>query len=528
MIRFPLVLITLVTLSAGAAARSAAPEPVGRRFIVEETTIAQVHAAFRSGALTCRGLVDTYLARIDKFDAHGPSLNAISSINPQARAEAARLDQRFAEEGLTGPLHCVPVIVKENIETQGWETTAGSMALRGLIPARDATAITRLKEAGALILAKSNMADLALSALQTSNLIHGRTKNPYDLDRVAAGSSGGTATAIAANFGLVGLGTDTGSSVRGPAAHASLVGIRPTMGLTSRQGLIPLNRLSDVIGPMARTVEDAAAVLEVLMGFDADDPATEVIRSWTERPSVLTAMGDSLEGLRLGVLRQAYQGGGLKVDPQVARVFARTLNDLESLGATVVDTVTIPHVPSSPLAELCQGLKYDLNEYLAAQGPLAPVRSLSAIISSGKFDPVIREELLAMEAADTHGPGSAACEASTKYRAAVAAALSSEMERLQLDALVYPTWSQLPQRTSNVNVAGAGQTLRFATASGNPALTVPMGFTQEGLPLGLSVLGRKWSEAGLVRVAYAYQQATGHRRPPVLAPPIACLCPEIR
>jgi Asp-tRNA(Asn)/Glu-tRNA(Gln) amidotransferase A subunit family amidase len=275
-------------------------------------------------------------------------------------------------------------------------------------------------------------------------------------------------------------------------------------------------------------VEDAAAVLDVLMGFDADDPATDAISAWTERPSVLTAIGDDLEGLRIGVLRQAYQGGGLKVDPQIARIFARTLNDLESLGAVVVDTVTISHVQSSPLAEQCQGLKYDLNAYLAAQGRLAPVRTLAAIINSGKFDPVIGDDLRAMEAADTQGPGSAACEANARYREAVAAALSAAMDRLQLDVLVYPTWSQLPQRTSRVNVAEAGQSLRFATASGNPAMTVPMGFTQEGLPVGLSVLGRKWSEAGLVRVAYRYQQATRHRRPPVLAPPIACLCPEIR
>jgi Asp-tRNA(Asn)/Glu-tRNA(Gln) amidotransferase A subunit family amidase len=279
---------------------------------------------------------------------------------------------------------------------------------------------------------------------------------------------------------------------------------------------------------MARTTEDAAAVLEVLVGFDPNDPATEPIRDWPVKPSVLGAMGDGLEGVRIGVLRQAYQGDRLRLDPQVARIFARALTDFGSLGATVVDSVSIGKVDNAPLAELCQGLKYDLNEYLARKGDRVPVHNVAAILTSGKFDPTIGDDLRAMQATDSQGPGSAACVAGTRYREAVAAALSAEMDRLQLDVLVYPTWSQIPQLTSHINAAEAGQSLRFATASGNPAITLPMGFTQEGLPVGFSLLGRKWTEAGLVRVAYAYEQATRHRRPPVLAPPIPCLCPEIR
>jgi Asp-tRNA(Asn)/Glu-tRNA(Gln) amidotransferase A subunit family amidase len=518
----PVIRLTFVVLLVLSLGTSAGPEAASgeRRFPIEEVTIAQVHSALRSGGLTCRALVGAYLARIAKYDVEGPALNAIASVNTDALAEADRLDRLFAEGGLVGPLHCVPVITKDNIETKDWETTAGSLALKGFVPGRDATAIVRLKAAGAIILAKANMADLALNALTTVNRIHGRTKNPYALDRVPAGSSGGTAVALAANFGLVGLGTDTGSSVRGPAAHASIVGIRPTMGLTSRAGVIPLDVLSDVIGPMARTVEDAAAVLDVLVGWDPDDPSTDAVRQLPSAPRALARLDHGLPGVRLGVLRQAYQGGPLKIDAQITKLFSRVLADLKSLGAEVVDSVSIEHVAAAPKAEQCRGLKYDLNEYLARQGSRAPVRSLAEIIFSGRFDPTIEDDLRVMEASAQNGPGSDSCAANVAYRAAVAAAVTAAMDRHRLDVLIYPTWSQPPQFTYQVNSQEAGQTLRFATAAGFPAITVPMGFTAEVLPAGVSFLGRAWSEAELLRVANAYERATRHRRPPVLAPPI--------
>ncbi|NQW02961.1 MAG: amidase [Acidobacteria bacterium] len=489
-------------------------------FSVEEATIAQVHSAFKNGDLTCHTLVERYLSRIAAFDQDGPHLNAIASINPDAVEEADRLDRLFAEEGLSGPLHCVPVIVKDNIETLGWETTGGSLALKGFIPGRDATAITRLKAAGALILAKASMSDLALNALTTVNRIQGRTKNPYELDRVPAGSSGGVAVAISANFGLVGLGTDTGNSVRGPASHASIVGVRPTMGLTSRTGVIPLDLLSDVTGPMARTIADAAAVLDALAGWDPSDPATEAFRQLSNPPHVRSNLGDVPTGMRVGVLRQAYQGGPLKVDSQVARVFARAIADLKSLGVDVADSVSLENVKPSPIAERCQGLKYDLNDYLKSQGDLVPVHSLAEILASGRYDPSVDEDMRARQQAASEGPGSKACEANAAYREAVAGALSAAMDRQQLDVLIYPTWSQLPQFINHIDVQEAGQSLRFSSSAGFPALTVPMGFSTEELPLGLSLLGRAWSEPLLMRLSYAYEQATRHRRPPVLAPPI--------
>jgi len=505
------VLLSTTALSARSVARGA--------FAVDETTIAAVHAAFASGDLTCRALVDTYLARIAKYDQHGPTLNAIASVNPLARDEADRLDRLYAEHGLSGPLHCVPIILKDNIETEGWETNGGSLALKGFVPDRDATAVQRLKAAGAIILAKSNMSDLALNALTTVNRIHGRTKNPYALDRVPAGSSGGTAVAIAANFGLVGLGTDTGNSVRGPAAHTSIVGLRPTMGLTSRTGTIPLDRLSDVIGPMTRTVEDAAAVLMVLTGFDPEDPATAAVR---DAPGLgMPANFDApVAGMRVGVLRQAYEGDRLRINSEIAKTFRQALDDLAALGVVVVEDVTVDAVPPVPGAEECGGLKYDLNEFLESQGDRVPLRSLSQIIASGKFDPSIEEDLRVMDEGKHEGPGSRACEASAEYRLAMATALSAAMDRQQLDALVYPTWSQPPQYMFSYDTEGAGQTLRFATASGFPAITVPMGYTEKVLPAGLSILGRAWTESQLLRIANAYERATHHRHPPALTPPL--------
>lgn len=498
-----------------------AAQPVAHpEFVVEEATIAQVHAAMHAGVLTCRHLVDHYLERIAAYDRRGPALNALVAINPDAAREADRLDARFADGGFAGPLHCVPVVVKDNIGTAGLQTAAGSLSLKGFMPERDATAVTKLKAAGAIILAKTNMAEFGLNPLTTINSLQGATKNPYALDRVPAGSSGGTAVSVAANFALVGLGTDTGSSVRGPAAHNSIVGLRPTMGLTSRAGMIPLNYLSDVIGPMARTVEDAAAVLEVLAGWDPDDPVTEAVRG-AETPAYLDALVlDPLAGVRLGVLRQAYQGGALRIDAEIAKVFTRALKDLESLGAVVVDPVLVEQVRPVPGAESCRGLKYDLNEYLAKQGARVPVHNLAEIISSGRFHRSIEEELVDAQDSIQEGPGSRSCRANDAYRSAFAAAVTTAMDRNRVDALIYPTWSQPPQLATSVSPQQAGQALMFATASGFPAVTVPMGFTREVLPSGLSFLGRAWSEASLLRLAYAYEQATRHRRPSVLTPPI--------
>ncbi len=268
-----LSLVLAAALVAGVGAQ--APPP----FSVVEASIADVHAAMRDGRLTCRALVEAYLARIAAYDRNGPALNAIVQVNPQALDEAERLDARFRSGGFVGPLHCVPTIVKDNFETVGLQSANGSLALEGFVSHRDAFQVRRLKDAGGLVLAKSNMAEWAFTPYETvSSILPGYTKNPYALDRVTAGSSGGTAAAVAASFGLVGLGSDTGNSIRGPSSHQALVGIRSTMGLTSRTGVMPLNLLADIAGPMARTVADAVAVFQVIVGDDPDDPITAAAR----------------------------------------------------------------------------------------------------------------------------------------------------------------------------------------------------------------------------------------------------------
>src|SRR4051812_8393585 len=252
-----------------------AQAPTPAPFRVEETTIADIHAAMRAGTLSCQALVEQYLRRIEAYDKNGPALNAIVVVNPAALRVADSLDARFRRGGITGPLHCIPVIVKDNFETVDLPTTAGSLSLQGFVSNKDAFQVRRLREAGAIVLAKSNMAEFAFSPYETVNsILPGYTKNPYALDRVTAGSSGGTAAAVAASLGEVGLGTDTGNSIRGPSSHQALVGIRSTMGLTSGGGVAPLNMAADIAGPMARTVSDAAAVLQVVAGEDPADSVT--------------------------------------------------------------------------------------------------------------------------------------------------------------------------------------------------------------------------------------------------------------
>ncbi len=236
-------------------------------FQIEETTIVSIHAALTSGQLTCRGLVEQYLRRIEAYDKNGPALNAIVQINPDALKEAEDLDRRFKASGRVGPLHCIPAIVKDNFETIGLQSAAGSLALKGFVSQKDAFQVKKIREAGAIVLAKSNMAEWAFTPYETvSSILPGYTKNPYALDRVTAGSSGGTAAAVAANMGAIGLGSDTGNSIRGPSSHQALVGIRSTMGLTSRGGVVPLSVLADIAGPMTRTVTDAVAVFQVIVG----------------------------------------------------------------------------------------------------------------------------------------------------------------------------------------------------------------------------------------------------------------------
>src|ERR1043165_4650505 len=299
---------------------------------LHSTPIAGIHAAFKAKTLTCRQLVQRYLNRIDSVDKKGPAYNAIILTNPKALEVADSLDKRYAREGLTGPLHCVPMIVKDNFETNDLQTTAGSLALRGWVPKRDATQVAKIRAAGAIVLAKSNMAEWAFTPYETvSSILPGYTKNPYALDRVTAGSSGGTAAAVASNEGESGLGSDTGNSIRGPSAHNALVGIRSTMGLTSRAGVIPLSAAADIAGPMARTGADAVEIFNVVVGSDPADSVTAPADSKREPDYRKFLITDGLKGARIGILHQAYETP--TTDSEVVTVFTKALDDMRKAGA---------------------------------------------------------------------------------------------------------------------------------------------------------------------------------------------------
>jgi Asp-tRNA(Asn)/Glu-tRNA(Gln) amidotransferase A subunit family amidase len=515
----------------GQRAASRLPPPA---FRIEEATIAGVHAAMKAHQLTCRTLVERYLRRIEAYDKAGPAINAIVVVNPDALAAADELDRRFARESLTGPLHCVPTIVKDNFETIGLQSADGSLSLKGFVSNRDAFLVRRMKEAGAIVLAKSNMAEFAFSPYETvSSILPGYTKNPYALDRVTAGSSGGTAAAVAANFGLVGLGSDTGNSIRGPSSHQSLVGIRSTMGLTSRTGVAPLNLLADVAGPITRTVEDAVAVLQVIAGEDSDDPVTAASRGHVAEHYAASLVRDGLKGARIGVLRQAYERDS--TDPEIVAVFTRALDDLRRAGATIVDPAAVDQVRRMGGGGSCGGFRYDINRYLAAQGDRVPVHSLEEIIKSGRFHPSVQTRLESAQrsapatpapggaAADgsVEGPDSPACRADVAYRDNVRAAVVKTMDTLQLDAFVYPTWSNPPRLIGDLNTPAGDNSQFYSPTTGFPAINVPMGFTRAGtLPAGMTIFGRAWSEPTLIELAYAYEQATHHRRPPQTTLPL--------
>jgi len=491
-------------------------------FEVEEATIAQVHDAMRERRLTCRKLVESYIQRINAYDKNGPAINSIVTINPDAIKDAEELDRRFAQAGLTGPLHCVPMIVKDNFETKGLQTSNGALAFAGYAPSEDATQVARVKAAGALVLAKSNMAEWAFSPVETvSSILPGYTKNPYALDRVTAGSSGGTAAAIAASFGLVGFGSDTGDSIRGPSSHQSLAGIRSTMGLTSRAGVFPLNTRADVAGPMARTMEDAVKVFQVIVGEDPRDPATAAAR---ERP--IPDYGRSLDrnglkGAVIGVLHEAYERDS--TDPEIVQIFMRALEDLRRAGATVVDPAKVEglEVKRQSGAKPCMGFKYDLNHFLADRRGLVPVADLAAILKSGKFHPSTQKRLEDSENGPANGPDSEACRADDAYREQFRQSVIRTMDRLNLDAFVYPTWSNPPRLIGDLNTPAGDNSQVFSPATGFPAINVPMGYSRGGtLPVGMTFYGRAWSEAQLIKLAYAYEQATMHRRPPTSTPPL--------
>ncbi len=507
-----LLTLLLLALATAPAAQVQAP------FRVEEASIADIHAALKAGRVTCRGLMEQYLRRIDAYDKNGPALNAIVQINPEALGHADEADKR----GFSGPLHCVPMIVKDNFETIGLQSANGSLALAGFVSHKDAFLVKRAKEAGAIVLAKSNMAEWAFTPNETlSSILPGYTKNPYALDRVTAGSSGGTAAAVAASFGAVGFGSDTGNSIRGPSSHQALAGIRSTMGLTSRAGVMPLNLLADIAGPMARTMADAVAVFQVIVGEDPDDPATAASRARARENYPAALVRDGLRGARIGILRQAYERDS--TDAEIVDVFMRAVEDLRLAGAVVVDPARIEGLEGIRRpqgAGPCMGFNYDINRYLASHGDKVPVKSLAEIVKSGRFHPTVQRRLEQAEQGTENGPDTPACKAEQDYRVQVRAAVVKTMDALKLDAFVYPTWSNPPRLIGDLNTPGGDNSQFFSPTTGFPSVQVPMGYTRGVLPAGITFFGRAWAEATLIKLAFSYEQMTKHRHAPSSTPPL--------
>ena len=486
------VLVGFATVaSIGAAQAPPAPSKgvqAPPAFEVQEATIAQIHAAMQAGRLTCRGLVEQYLRRIDTFDKNGPAINAIVITNPDALRLADDLDRRFAAGEPVGPLHCVPMIVKDNFETVGLQSANGSLALAGFVSEKDAFQVKRVKDAGAIVIAKSNMAEWAFTPYETvSSILPGYTKNPYSLDRVTAGSSGGTAAAVAASFGAAGLGSDTGNSIRGPSSHQCARRHPFDDGADEPgRGDAALPRSLTSRARWRARWTDAVAVFQVIVGEDPADPVTAAAREHLPQDYAKALVPDGLKGARIGVLRRAYERD--TTDPEIVQVFLAAVDDLRRAGATIVDPAAVEgleQIQRPRDAGPCMGFKYDINRYLASQGDRVPVKSLAEIIKSGRFHPSVQRRLEQAEAGPENGPDSPACEADRAYRDAVRAAVTKTMDAQKLDAFVYPTWSNPPRLIGDLNTPHGDNSQFFSPTTGFPAIQVPMGYTQ-----GRAVAGR--------------------------------------
>jgi amidase len=478
-------------------------------FDVTEKTVPELAAAMRNGTTTSKRLVQAYLDRIEAFDHRGPAINAIISINPKALDEAEALDRERAARGPRGPLHGIPIVLKDNYDTAEMPTTAASIALKGSMPGRDAFQVRKLLDAGTVIVAKSNLHEFA-RGITTISSLGGQTRNPYDPTRNPGGSSGGTGAAIAANFAAVGMGTDTCGSIRYPAAHNNLVGLRPTMGLSSRTGIVPLALSQDVGGPLARSVTDVAIVLDATVGADAADAVTA--KSAGRIPSSYTAAldADGLRGARLGVFAPLF--GTAAEDQRVGSVVRVAVERMAQRGAQTVE-VTAPAMPAEGDVSLIRfEFKFHLNDYLA-HTPRAPVHSLAEILDKGLFHPAVEQGF--RRSNDVATLDSDEYRAMAAKQAQLRAALLQTMDDNRVVALVYPT---LRRTAAKIGEPQTGGNCQASAATGLPAVTVPAGFADDGMPVGVELLGRPFSEPDLLKLAYAFEQATHHRRLPAMTP----------
>ena len=512
------------------AACSRTQRPEDESFELEEATVATLQQRMESGLDSAASLVEKYLARIESIDRAGPKINSIIELNPDALAIAQQLDMERRAGQIRGPLHGIPIVIKDNIDTADrMMTTAGSLAMVGAKPLADAPLVTALRAEGVVILAKTNMSEWAhfrCWACATSGWSGrgGLTLNPYALDRSTSGSSSGTAAAVAGNLAAIGIGTDTGGSIVSPASCCGLVGIRPTVGLVSRKGVIPISHSQDTAGPMARTVTDAALLLNIMASAPEDDPVAGLRRPTTVPDYAAFLVPDGLRSARIGVVREKLFG----YSPPADRIAEDALQVLEREGATLVDPANIATIDelSKPQMEVVMHeFKAGINAYLANLGPNAPVKSLDDIIAFNEENkeremPFFGQEMM-LEAVEKGPLTSPAYVTAVEQCRNLSRRLGIDaiMEEHGLDALVAPSGDPAWVVDLENGDSNKGWSSTAAAVAGYPHITVPAG-QAHGLPVGLSFFGRAWSEPTLIRLAYAFEQATAQRRVPQFLPTV--------
>ena len=492
-------------------------------FNLIETTIADVHAAYKSGELTCRQLVQLYLDRIDAYDKKGPAINAIISINGDALKEADRLDAAFKSSGFVGPLHGIPIIMKDQGDAAGMPTTLGSVLFKNYYPDRDAFVVDKLKKAGAIILAKATLGELGGG--DTHGSLFGSTKNPYDLERTAGGSSGGSGASVSANFCTVAVGQEGFASIRRPSTWNSVAGMRPTAGLVSRSGVYAgWPSVNGSLGPMARTVTDLAKLLDVMTGYDPDDPVTA--RGVGRAPKSFASLldKDGLKGKRIGILRESM---GYDAEPasedfnKITEIFDKAVADLKSAGAEIIDPVVIPDL-NALLAKRATSAD-DEDESLMLwlnRSKNPPYRSRQEAMNTQEFQKVQKRSRDRWQKT----PSKEAHYEYLKAREELMTNLLGLMADKKLDAIVHKAVEHQPTLIKDglnppfVDQKGAPHINTFLVYV--PSIVVPAGYTRDGLPAGITFLGRPYDDGNMIKFAYAYEQATRHRKPPSSVTPL--------
>ena len=514
--------LSLIAAAATVAACAAHLPARAAPFVLQEAGVDSIHAAFKAGTLTCTDLVRGYLARIEAYDKQGPALRAILTVNPQAMATAAEMDRRYqAQKGKVGSLHCIPVVLKDNFDTADMPTSGGNLSMKTSQPAADAFVVARMRQAGALILAKSNLQEFARGGVSISSL-GGQVLNPYDLSRNPGGSSGGTGASIASNFAVLGTGSDTGQSIRSPASANSLVGIRPTRGLVSRTGVMPNSFTQDEVGPITRTVKDAALLFDVMVGFDPQDPITAFGVGRTPPGYAAALDARALKGARIGVMTNLY--GTAERHAEVNRAMEQVMRQMEAGGATVVRFALPEYDTLLPaLATDRYEARAAMDKYLGGLGPNAPITSFRQLVDARTASPDIQKTMEAEIAIDD-GMASAAYKDRTLNRDKLRLAIAAKMAELKIDAILYPLQKVLVSPANQPEQPERNGTLSNAT--GYPAVTFQAGFSTPGgtaplgVPIGAELLGRDYAEPRLLSIAYALEKAAPVRKPPQSTPPL--------